>query len=350
MQNRVSRECEIVKQDFSQPPEIFWRNTDRTWELIDNWEEVCENSGFEMQFADKLKSKPSEDGVALKRYEFITFHQSYSYEEFVEGIRMTLRSEEGAPGETSFELKLGVFREICGRARNDPEHRYALFIDEINRGNISKIFGELITLLEPDKRKGAINELVVKLPYSGDEFSVPSNLDIYGTMNTADRSLVNIDTALRRRFEFRELMPKPQLLGVIEFENEQIDLAEVLIFMNKRIEALLDREHMIGHAYFLRGKGKLIKGNELPQVFRSKIVPLLTEYFFDDWNKVRIVLGDDTLDVGEHLQFVTKTEIPTDVVANNTDLLNPHVYKLNDEAFNNPNSYIKIYTKSTEDT
>lgn len=349
MQNRVPPECENVTQVFKQPPEIFWKNADKTWELIEHWEEVCESSGFELQFEDKLKNKPSITGVGLKRYEFITFHQSYSYEEFVEGIRMTLRSEEEAPGETTFELKLGVFREICGRARNDPEHRYALFIDEINRGNISKIFGELITLLEPDKRKGAINELVVRLPYSGDEFSVPRNLDIYGTMNTADRSLVNIDTALRRRFEFRELMPKPQLLEVTQFEDKQIDLALMLRTMNERIEALLDREHMIGHAYFLRGKGKLIEGHELPHVFRNKIIPLLTEYFFDDWEKVRIVLGDDRVDDGEKVQFVIKTEVPLDIVANKSDLLNRHVYKLNEDAFNDPDSYIKIYQKLNED-
>lgn len=350
LQSHTSRECETVNRIYRGKHLIFWKFEDKRWGLIENWEQDYEKSNGKLQLTNNLKNKPSKDGNVQKRYEFITFHQSYSYEEFVEGIRMTLRSKEEAPGKTTFELKLGVFREICERAGNDPEHRYALFIDEINRGNISKIFGELITLIEPDKRQGAINELVVRLPYSGDEFSVPRNLDIYGTMNTADRSLVNIDTALRRRFEFLELMPEPQRLRVVEFEDLQIDLSLMLRTMNKRIEALLDREHMIGHAYFLRSKGKLIDGDELPNVFRNKIIPLLTEYFFDDWEKVRIVLGDDRVDNGEKVQFVIKTEVPLDIVANKSDLLNRHVYKLNDDAFNDPDSYIKIYQKLNEDT
>ena len=145
-------------------------------------------------------------------------------------------------------------------------------------------------------------------------------------------------------------MPKPQLLEVIQFEDKQIDLALMIRTINERIEALLDREHKIGHAYFLRGKGKLIEGRELPHVFRNKINPLLTEYFFDDWEKVRIVLGDDRVENGEKVQFVIKSEVPLDIVANKSDLLNPYVYKLNDDAFNDPGSYIKIYQKLNEDT
>ena len=185
-------------------------------------------------------------------------------------------------------------------------NRYAIFIDEINRGNISKIFGELITLIEEDKREGGSNELSVVLPYSKDSFTVPRNLDIYGTMNTADRSLVHIDTALRRRFTFTELMPQPDLLSTVTLNGEEIDLQLVLQSMNKRIETLFDREHTIGHAYFLRNKGETVRGDELPTTFKNKIIPLLTEYFFDDWSKVREVLADDQA-LNTDSQFVLKT-------------------------------------------
>ena len=279
----------------------------------------------------------------------MTFHQSYSYEEFVEGIRPTLGSEDEGTGDVSYELKQGVFRRICERARSDSSgNRYALFIDEINRGNISKIFGELITLIEDDKREGAANEMSVVLPYSGDSFSVPGNLDIYGTMNTADRSLAHIDTALRRRFTFRELMPEPELLRTTNLEGEEIDLHRMLDALNSRIEALFDREHMIGHAYFLRGKGETIDSSELPDIFEHKIIPLLTEYFFDDWSKVRVVLADDRASKQDQ-QFVTRTEVSEGLVSQNSGLRNRDVYRLNPDALSNPAAYRKIYSISDSD-
>ena len=347
-----------------------------------------------------------------KRIRFVTFHQSYGYEEFVEGLRAN--SDEGV---ISYDVEPGIFRQICTDASkniaksmqlnsktdfsvcwdeflnafdeegvkiqtkkssfmvteitdktihfekaqgtshhslaiktlrgvfdgskvikgglnvyyqplvehlkqfskkdtlvSEPLKNFVLIIDEINRGNISKIFGELITLIEDSKRAHPSNTeaLEVVLPNSGDSFSVPSNLYLIGTMNTADRSLAMMDTALRRRFDFVEMMPKPHLFDGILVEG--ISLTKLLFTMNRRIEALYDREHTLGHAFFVPVMLAFESGDEqrafeeLKSVFTNKVIPLLEEYFFDDWNKIRLVLGDNQKP--EYLQFVTQDEVP----------------------------------------
>ena len=303
----------------------------------------------------------------IKRYEFVTFHQSYGYEEFVEGLRPVLVSSEGltsdekAESVTSkdvcYEIKKGTFLRLCKEAQANPDQQYAMVIDEINRGNISKIFGELITLIEVDKRKGGEYEVTLTLPYSGDPFSVPSNVDVIGTMNTADRSLALVDTALRRRFEFVELMPDPRILAgiLVSRGGHEIHLGRLLTALNARIEALYDREHTIGHAYFTSLKNVAIEQRfeALVAIFRTRIIPLLEEYFFEDWQKIRLVLGDNQkTDAG--LQFVHEFKTNRGAKAlfgSNHDLdeyaLRPQ-YRLNPEALENPHAYVGVYATFPE--
>ncbi|WAT03155.1 AAA family ATPase [Rouxiella chamberiensis] len=228
----------------------------------------------------------------MQRYEFVTFHQAYSYEDFVEGIRPELDEESG---ELSYSPQDGVFRRICHRAEADPENRYAIFIDEINRGNVAKIFGELITLIEIDKRLSATGGMQITLPYSRKPFGVPDNLDIYGTMNTADRSISLLDTALRRRFQFKELMPNADFIagatgdGLIDDgEGNPIHLRQLLEAMNQRIRFLISRDLMLGHAYLCKVK----TFEDLKAVFLNQFIPLLQEYFYDDWNKIQRIFKD----------------------------------------------------------
>lgn len=232
-----------------------------------------------------------ETAIKLGQVKFITFHQSYSYEEFIEGIRPRLDDEK----ELTYTLNRGVFKELCRNAKNDLKNNYVIIIDEINRGNISKIFGELITLIEPTKRLFSenLNEhpKTLLLPYSKESFGVPKNVYILGTMNTADKSIALLDSALRRRFSFIEMLPDSDIVEQ-NIQIDSIDLKKLFETINRRIEYLLDKDHMIGHSYFLK-----IKENpsleSLGLLFKNEIIPLLNEYFYGDFEKIQLVLGDN---------------------------------------------------------
>lgn len=235
----------------------------------------------------------------------VTFHPSYGYEEFVEGIR-----PEAVGNQVTYKVRKGIFYKACVAAvqlagyatladclADRPETRQrrlanaptqVLLIDEINRSNIAKVLGDLIALLEDSKRLGAPDELWLTLPYSQERFGIPLNLHIIGTMNTADRSIALLDIALRRRFNFREMGPHYDELGSGTSE-AGVELGTLLRTMNERIEYLFDRDHLIGHAYLLGVQTH----DELCLTFRDKLIPLLQEYFYDDWRRIQLVLGDN---------------------------------------------------------
>lgn len=281
------------------------------------------------------------------RYEFITFHQNYSYEDFVEGIRPEVRDDQ-----VHYDVRAGVLRRLAERAENDPQRRYALFIDEINRGNVAKIFGELITLIEVDKRTQpgrADIGIRATLPYSGRPFGVPSNLDIIGTMNTADRSISLLDTALRRRFQFVEVMPDPSRIsgtggGKIPDGNDgEIDLQLLLETINERLSHLLHRDQTIGHAYFTGVRDF----DDLRRVLSRQVVPLLQEYFYDDWRRIQLVLADTG--VGTEFQIVRQAAVPVSRLyagADTSELGERLLFKVVAESDISPDAVRKIYEQS----
>ena len=417
--------------------------TGKTYKTINEALRVLE-PGLDVDKANRSELKSKFDQYKKDgRIQFVTFHQSFSYEDFVEG----LRADTNKDGAISYSVEPGVFKNACDAARTsedglsigaafdefiekldqeeielttangkpftvrdsggatllcapqgakhdsysankesirqvlagqEPHKRYCisyvrgiaeyirknwkldsvsaknsgpvvLIIDEINRGNISSIFGELITLIEPGKREGADEALSVTLPYSKEPFSVPKNLHIIGTMNTADRSLALMDTALRRRFDFVEMMPNLDLLQDLEVEG--ISIAKMLQKMNQRIEVLYDREHMLGHAFFM----PLLQANEdqrfamLQGIFKNKILPLLEEYFFEDWEKIRLVLGDNQKENQGLAFIIEQTDYSTEALFGNTDghydmgIDEVKTYKCNFAALGEAAAYRGIY-------
>jgi hypothetical protein len=276
--------------------------TGKTYHTIDKALEILDPEFMAENQKREARKRRFDEWVESGHIAFVTFHQSFSYEDFVEGLRA--RADNG---QLSYAVEDGVFKRLCERAQSAgddadgvsklvpaDEPRFVLVIDEINRGNISRIFGELITLIEPSKRAGAGEALGVVLPYSKVQFSVPANVHIIGTMNTADRSLAGLDLALRRRFTFSEMPPRPELLDDVVIESDEeasINVGHLLRVMNQRITVLLDRDHAIGHAYFMSLKDDPSL-DRLATIFHNSILPLLQEYFFEDWQHIRWVLND----------------------------------------------------------
>lgn len=341
-----------IDKDFPIPtyPKIFIE-TDSKW-YVDINELIKSHKNFfkDLNLNNSLKN----------RFKFVTFHPSFSYEDFIEGIKPILLTNEENINSTdssinqntsnlSYELKDGIFKSICKEAKEDYGNNYAIFIDEINRGNISEIFGELITLIEIDKRENSPNMLKVELPYSKKEFSVPQNLDIIGTMNSSDKSIALIDVALRRRFNF---IKRESDLSVLKTHFERkgldiynffdIDLVNMLSTMNRRISFLLSSDYHIGHAFFTN----INSIEDLNRVFSEKIVPLLEEYFYEDYEKIQLIFNDLDSEGNLHPNaiYIHQENDPEDLFSyiENIDLNISKSYRIN--SMLNINSYQKIYS------
>lgn len=288
-----------------------------------------------------------------------TFHQSFSYEEFVEGLKPVLadKPDGDTSSDVKYKIEKGIFYKACEHAAKiagyEPtenetslqkciadvdrstkmdeaikENKIVLLcIDEINRANVSAVFGDLISLIEPSKRIGAKNEMVVSLPYSKEDFAVPSNLMIVGTMNTADRSIQLLDSALRRRFRFEELLPDYN-----EIKNSE-KAKSILKAINARIRCLLDKDHQIGHSYFIEAKNDLDIFNAL----KDSVIPLLEEYFYNDAQKIRQILNENDNTGNAFYIKYEEAENASRLIQNDYDdektfyQLNPKLSAVNDE-------------------
>jgi len=215
----------------------------------------------------------------------LTFHPSYSYEDFVEGFR----PHDTGEGSLSLRLTDGIFKRVCQAALAQPSRKFLLLVDEINRANLAKVFGELVTLLEVDKRG-----MLVTLPQSKESFCIPPNVYLLGTMNTADRSIKLLDAALRRRFAFIELMPNIEVLRGAKVGLLALD--DFLEELNRRIAKSEGREKQIGHSFLLEGEEPLVDADEFARRFRQEILPLLQEYCYDDYGALASYIGNRLVD------------------------------------------------------
>lgn len=258
----------------------------------------------------------------LERFSFVSFHQAYGYEEFVEGIRPHIADN----GQMSYRVESGAFLRLCQQAKHDPSHRYAMLIDEINRANVARVFGELMSLIEPTKRAGQTDSLSVNLAYSRQPFSVPSNVDIYATMNSQDHSLAPLDMAFRRRFEFIECQPQPQLLGKVMANGAEIDLAKLLTALNERISQNLAKDSQLGHS-FLWGIDSL---QALSAAFSHSIIPQVAQACQHHGQILQAIFGQ------RFIRLVDNKKA-TGFMAQQAG------FDIHTQALDEPNSYLAIY-------
>ena len=322
--------------------------TGKTYATVKKALEIFINAGMDDVGEQRSKQRQRFDELVVDGYiRFVTFHQSFSYEDFVEGIRAS--TDEA--GRIIYQVEDGIFKELCREAHKAAEVGkripYVLIIDEINRGNISRIFGELITLVEESHRSclpGSPHKrdsISVRLPYSRESFSVPENVYIIGTMNTADRSLTSLDVALRRRFSFTEMPPCPDLLKNKRLRGTDYSLDELLDRMNRRIAVLLDREHCLGHAWFM-GLDDVVAVEDLAKVFRNHVLPLLEEYFFEDWEKIQWVLNDHRKELENRFLLRDEGDL-VELFGEDVQLPDRgQAWRWNEDAFENMDAYVQI--------
>ncbi|GFO67488.1 hypothetical protein GMLC_10670 [Geomonas limicola] len=287
VQGILERKGQVILYGPPGTGKTYWaRRTALDLAAIESFGQLFQN----LSAKEKVVVAGDETGLGLVRC--CTFHPAYGYEDFLEGYRPQL----GASGQLAFQLRDGIFKRICDDARKSPERKFILLIDEINRGDIPRIFGELLTLLELDKRG-----MSVILPSSGTSFHVPKNVYVLGTMNTADRSIALLDTALRRRFGFVELMPDYKVLdGAVVGGATPLPIGLWLSALNERIRNHLGRDArnlQVGHAYFLSSDGKPVTElSKLVRILADDIVPLLEEYCYEDYSALTQILGDKLVD------------------------------------------------------
>ena len=285
-----------------------------------------QNKLDDYQLAIHSQFQPNYLQPKLERFSFVSFHQAYGYEEFVEGIRPHIADN----GQMSYRVESGAFLRLCQQAKQDPGHRYAMLIDEINRANVARVFGELMSLIEPTKRAGQTDSLSVNLAYSRQPFSVPSNVDIYATMNSQDHSLAPLDMAFRRRFEFIVCRPQPQLLGKVMANGAEIDLAKLLTALNERISQNLAKDSQLGHS-FLWGIDSL---QALSAAFSQSIIPQVAQACQHYGQILQAIFGQTFIRLVDNKKA-------TGFMAQQAG------FDINTQALDDPNSYLAIYQSAS---